>query len=63
MPLVTPHGDALAHWRLERGIEMPTSYECLIITGPHAGEIWEFPQTVLRAQTNITAGRLLATAG
>lgn len=57
LPMNTPLGPGLAHWRIERGIEMSTCYEVWISSGDHLGEIWEFPQTVLRAQSNMTAGR------
>ncbi len=59
LPLDTPHGPGLAHWRIERGIEAETAYEVWITSGEHAGEIWEFGQTVLRAQSNVTAGRVV----
>lgn len=57
MPLNTPRGSGLAHWRIERGIEAATTYEVWITDGRHAGEIWEFDQRAVRAQANITAGR------
>jgi hypothetical protein len=57
MPLDTPRGAGLAHWRIERGIECETTYEVWITDGPHTGEIWEFGQRAVRAQTNVTANR------
>jgi hypothetical protein len=57
LPVICPRGAGLAHWRIERGIECETTYEVWITAGPHAGEIWEFGQAQLRAQTNVTAGR------
>jgi hypothetical protein len=60
LPIVTPLGAGLAHWRIERGIELPTFYEVWICEGAHSGEIWEFPQHVLTAPENTTAGRVKA---
>ena len=57
LPVLTPLGAGLAHWRIERGIEMPTFYEVWISEGDASGQIWEFPQHVLTAPVNVTVGR------
>jgi hypothetical protein len=57
VPMDTPHGPGLAHWRIERGIECETAYEVWITSGDHACEIWEFEQSVLRSLNNVTAQR------
>lgn len=58
-PLIvnTPFGTGLAHWRIERGIELPTYYEVWLTHGERSGQIWEFPQHLLRAQMSLTANR------
>ena len=57
LPVDTPMGPGLAHWRIEHGLEMPTTYEVWLLEGEHAREIREFRQTEIRAQSNMTAGR------
>ncbi len=54
-PVITPKGSGLAHWRIERGIEMPTAYEVWLTDG----QIWEFAQNEIRSEENVTAMRLM----
>jgi len=58
LPVTTPKGPGLAHWRIERGIEMPTAYEVWISSGEFALQIWEFDQRDIRAEHNVTARRI-----
>jgi len=63
LPLDTPNGPGLAHWRIERGLELPTTYEVWLTDGPMVGQIWEFSQVYVRAQQNTTVGRSRAGGG
>lgn len=55
IPLDTPKGKALAHFMLDYGIEHNLQWVCFI---DDTGECWTFKNTEIRAQKNITWGRL-----
>lgn len=54
MPLLTPHGPALAHFLIDYGEEHHLFWVCII---NETGEIWTFPNHKVRAESNITFDR------
>jgi transcription elongation factor len=57
IPLKTPKGDALAHFVIDYGIEHDLEWVCFI---DETGECWTIKNRDIRAQKNITWGRLCA---
>jgi len=55
MPLETPKGPALAHVLIDNGPEHSLLWVCFVDA---SGECWTFPNEKVRAQKNITLGRL-----
>lgn len=56
IPLDTPKGSALCHFLIDYGPEHHLHWVCFIDA---TGEIWEFDNTKVRAQKNITMQRRL----
>lgn len=54
LPLTTPKGPALAHFVIDEGIEHHLYWVCF----GNDGEIWTWPNPKVRAEKNITYGRL-----
>ena len=54
MPMLTPKGPALAHFLIDYGEEHHLMWVCI---QDGTGEIWTWPNTQIKAQTNITFGR------
>jgi hypothetical protein len=57
IPLETPKGSALAHFLIDYGIEHDLQWVCFIDA---TGECWTYRNKEIRAQKNITWGRLTA---
>jgi len=55
-PLTTPKGNALAHFIIDYGCEHNLMWVCFI---DETGECWTYPNFLIRAQKNITMGRLV----
>jgi hypothetical protein len=55
LPLVTPKGSGFAHFLIDYGMETHL-YWTVFIT--ETGEYWTFDNTQIRAEKNITLGRL-----
>jgi hypothetical protein len=55
IPLDTPKGSALAHMVIDYGPEHNLIWVCFIDS---TGECWSYDNTQIRAQKNITMGRL-----
>ena len=55
IPLQTPKGPGLAHFLTNLGVENNLIWTVIIDA---TGEIWEFQNPYVRAQKNITMGRL-----
>ncbi len=55
MPLDTPKGPALAHFLIDYGVEHDLQWVCFIDA---TGECWTYRNKDIRAQKNITWGRL-----
>lgn len=53
--LNTPKGSALAHFIIDYGIENDLYWTCFLDTN---GECWTFSNREVRAQKNITIGRV-----
>lgn len=56
IPVDTPKGKALAHCLIDYGIEHDLMWVCFIDS---TGECWTFPNPQIRAQKNMTYGRIL----
>lgn len=55
LPLLTPLGKALAHFVIDYGIESDLYFVCFI---DDTGECWTFSNKDIRADKNITYGRV-----
>jgi len=55
IPVDTPKGSALAHVLVDYGIEHNLNWVCF---QDATGECWTWPNSDIRAQKNITYGRL-----
>ena len=55
IPVDTPKGSALAQVLVDYGIEHNINWECF---QDDTGECWTWPNSKIRAQKNITYGRL-----
>lgn len=53
LPLLTPNGNALAHFVIDYGPEHHLIWVCF----GRDGEIWSWSNPKVRAETNITMGR------
>lgn len=56
IPLSTPKGKGLCHFLIDYGIE---SHLYWVVFIDETGECWTFDNTQIRAQKNITMGRLI----
>lgn len=54
LPLITPRGNALAHFLIDYGIEHHIHWICF---QDETGECWTWNNTEIRAQKNFTYGR------
>jgi hypothetical protein len=54
IPLTTPKGSALAHAIIDYGVEYHLMFVCI---QDDTGEIWTWPNPVVRGVKNITMGR------
>ncbi len=54
IPVITPRGNALAHFLIDDGIEHHIQWVCFLDDN---GECWTFQNPEIRAQKNITQGR------
>lgn len=55
IPVNTPKGPALAHVLIDYGLENSLCWVCF---QDETGECWTWPNSKIRAQKNITYGRL-----
>jgi hypothetical protein len=55
IPLLTPKGKALAHFLIDYGFEHDLYWVCF---QEESGECWTWNNKDIRAQNNITAGRI-----
>jgi hypothetical protein len=55
LPLKTPKGKAMAHFLIDYGFEHDLYWVCF---QDETGECWTWSNKDIRAQTNITAGRI-----
>jgi hypothetical protein len=55
IPLLTPKGKALAHFLIDYGFEHDLYWVCF---QEETGECWTWNNKDIRAQKNITAGRI-----
>lgn len=55
IPVSTPKGNALAHMVIDYGPEHNLIWVCFIDA---TGECWSYDNKYIRAQTNITMGRI-----
>lgn len=55
LPVDTPKGSALAHVLIDYGIEHNLMWVCFVDS---TGECWTWPNNQIRAQKNITLGRI-----
>jgi len=55
LPLITPKGNALAHFLIDYGFEHHLYWVCF---QDDTGECWTWCNKDIRAQNNITAGRI-----
>lgn len=55
MPVVTPKGDGIAHMVIDYGPEYNLYWVVFIDS---TGECWTYPNKDIRAQKNITLGRM-----
>ena len=55
LPLITPEGKALAHFIIDYGIEHDLLWVCF---QNDTGECWTWKNSEIRADKNITMGRL-----
>jgi hypothetical protein len=55
LPVVTPHGPALAHVLIDYGIEHDLYWVCF---QDDSSECWTYSNLDIRAQKNITIGRI-----
>lgn len=55
IPVVTPKGKALAHFLIDYGIENDLTWVCF---QDDTGECWSWTNADIRAQKNITIGRI-----
>ena len=55
IPLLTPKGKALAHFLIDYGFEHDLYWVCF---QDETGECWTWNNKDIRAQNNITAGRI-----
>jgi hypothetical protein len=55
IPLLTPKGKALAHFLIDYGFEHDLYWVCF---QDETGECWTWSNKDIRAQNNITAGRI-----
>ena len=53
IPLKTPKGDGMCHFLIDRGVEHHLYWVVFL----NNGEIWEFPNNLVRASSNFTIGR------
>lgn len=58
IPLDTPKGAAIAHFLIDYGMETHLYWVCFVT---ETGECWTFDNTKVRAEKNISLGRLLDT--
>lgn len=56
IPLITPKGKALAHLVIDYGIEHDIMWVCFLT---ETGECWIFSNREIKADKNITIGRIL----
>jgi hypothetical protein len=56
IPMVTPKGDGIAWFVIDYGIEYDLHW-VIVING--TGEIWTYQNREIRAEKNITLGRLI----
>lgn len=56
LPLKTPKGNAYAHFLIDYGMEDDLFWVCFL---DDSGECWTFRNKDVRAQKNITLGRLV----
>lgn len=56
IPLNTPKGPGLAHFLIDYGPEHDLIF---VVFQDETGEIWSWPNHQVRAQKNITMGRIL----
>jgi hypothetical protein len=56
IPVNTPKGSALAHFLVDYGIEHNFNWVCF---QDETGECWTWSNSDIRAQKNITYGRLI----
>jgi len=54
MPVLTPKGPALVHFLIDYGEEHHLMWVCV---QDETGEIWTWPNTQIRSQSNTTFGR------
>jgi hypothetical protein len=54
LPMLTPKGPALAHFLIDYGEEHHLMWVCI---QDNSGEIWTWPNTQVRSQTNHSFGR------
>ena len=57
IPIVTPKGKALAHVLIDYGVEHHVMWLCFI---DETGECWTYDNTQIRAQENVTYGRIFS---
>jgi hypothetical protein len=55
LPLITPKGKALAHFLIDYGMEHDLLWVCFQY---NTGECWTWKNSEIRADNNITMGRL-----
>jgi len=56
LPLMTPRGKGLAHFLIDNGVETHLQW---VVFQDDTGEIWTYQNPDVRAQTNITMGRVM----
>ena len=59
LPVITPNGPALAHLVVDYGPEHDLIWVCF----QENGECWSWPNPKIRAQKNVTMGRMLSETG
>jgi hypothetical protein len=56
IPISTPKGAAIAHFLIDYGPESHLYWTCFVT---ETGECWTFSNTEIRAEKNISLGRIL----
>lgn len=56
IPLTTPKGNGLAWIVIDEGVEHDLLW---VVAIDESGEIWTYPNSQIRAQQNITMGRIV----